>query len=79
AATRRSGHGLFAAVMAVELLVIGATSAFSQLKSSLDELWEVPPRQQAGLWGLLRARLLSFSLILVLAFLLLVSLIVNAA
>ena len=39
----------------------------------------MPPRQQAGLWGLLRARLLSFSLILVLAFLLLVSLIVNAA
>jgi membrane protein len=79
AATRRSGHGLYAAVKAVALLVIGATSAFSELKSSLDELWEVPPRQQAGLWGLLRARLLSFSLILVLAFLLLVSLIVNAA
>lgn len=79
AATKRSGHGLFAAITAVVLLVVGATSAFSELKSSLDELWEVPPRQQSGLWGLLRARLLSFSLILVLAFLLLVSLIVNAA
>lgn len=79
AATKRSGHGLFAAITAVALLVVGATSAFSELKSSLDELWEVPPRQQSGLWGLLRARLLSFSLILVLAFLLLVSLIVNAA
>lgn len=79
AATKRSGHGVFAAAMAVVLLVVGATSAFSELKDSLDELWDVPPRQQAGLWGLLRSRLLSFSLILVLAFLLLVSLIVNAA
>ena len=79
AATRRSGHGVFAAVTAVVLLVVGATTAFSELKDSLDELWDVPPRQQAGLWGLLRSRLLSFSLVLVLAFLLLVSLIINAA
>ncbi|CAH0444605.1 YihY/virulence factor BrkB family protein [Ralstonia pseudosolanacearum] len=78
AATRRSGHGLFAAVTAMVLLVVGATTVFSELKDSLDELWDVPPRQQAGLWGVLRSRLLSFSLILVLAFLLLVSLIVNA-
>lgn len=78
AATRRSGHGLFAAITAMVLLVVGATTVFSELKDSLDELWDVPPRQQAGLWGVLRSRLLSFSLILVLAFLLLVSLIVNA-
>ncbi|WP_426399399.1 YihY/virulence factor BrkB family protein [Ralstonia sp. R-29] len=79
AATKRSGHGLFAAATAVVLLVVGATTAFSELKDSLDELWDVPTRQQPGLWGLLRSRLLSFSLILVLAFLLLVSLIINAA
>lgn len=79
AATRRSGNGLFAAVTAVVLLLVGATTAFSELKDSLDELWDVPPRQQPGLWGLLRSRLLSFSLILVLAFLLLVSLTINAA
>ncbi|CAJ0806980.1 hypothetical protein LMG19083_04497 [Ralstonia psammae] len=79
AATRRSGNGVFAAVTAVALLLVGATTAFSELKDSLDELWEVPLRQQPGLWGLLRSRLLSFSLILVLAFLLLVSLSVNAA
>jgi membrane protein len=79
AATKRSGSGVFAAAMAVALLMIGATTAFSELKDSLDELWDVPPRQQPGLWGLLRSRLLSFSLILVLAFLLLVSLTINAA
>ncbi|ATG22409.1 YihY/virulence factor BrkB family protein [Ralstonia mannitolilytica] len=79
AATKRSGNGVFAAVTAVALLMVGATTAFSELKDSLDELWDVPPRQQSGLWGVLRSRLLSFSLILVLAFLLLVSLIINAA
>lgn len=79
AATKRSGNGVFAAATAVALLVVGATTVFSELKDSLDELWDVPPRQQPGLWGLLRSRLLSFSLILVLAFLLLVSLTINAA
>jgi len=79
AATHRTGGSGLATVIATGILFVGATSAFAELKSSLDEIWQAPADQAAGWQQLLRARLLSFSLVLVLAFMLLVSLIVNAA
>ncbi len=51
---------------------------FAELKDSLDEIWGVPPPTGATWWVVLRTRLLSFGLILVLAFLLMVSLVVSA-
>jgi membrane protein len=70
--------GFFATAVATALLLVGATTVFSELKDSLDEIWQVPKPPSAGIMGLIRARLLSFGLILVLGFLLLVSLVVNA-
>lgn len=72
--------GLLATVVSVVVLVVGATSVFSELQSALDRIWRVPvPPRQNGVWTLLRGRLLSFGLILGLGFLLLVSLVVAAA
>jgi membrane protein len=71
--------GLMATIIAAVLLVFGATSVFAELKDSLDEIWGVPPPKDASWWDTVRTRLLSFSLILVLAFLLMVSLVVSAA
>jgi membrane protein len=71
--------GLLATVIAAVLLVFGATSVFAELKDSLDEIWDVPPPKGASWWDTVRTRLLSFGLILVLAFLLMVSLVVSAA
>jgi membrane protein len=68
-----------AALGATALLILGATSAFAELKASLDDIWGVGPRFTAGLWGMLRPRLLSFGLVISLVFLLLVSLLINAA
>jgi len=79
AATHRAGGGGVAAAIAFGILLVGATSAFAELKGSLDDIWHAPPPAGAGWKTLLRARLLSFSIVLVLAFMLLVSLIVNAA
>lgn len=76
---RNQKAGILATLIALGLLVIGATTVFGELKDSLDEIWEVPPAHQPGIILFVRSRLLSFSLILVLAFLLLVSLSVNAA
>jgi membrane protein len=59
-------------------MLIGATTVFSELKDSLDDLWYVPPSKHNGLISFVRTRLMSFGLILVLAFLLLVSLVVSA-
>lgn len=72
-------HGLIATVVSVVVLVVGATSVFSELQSALDRIWRVPvPPQQNGILKLLRTRLLSFGLILGLGFLLMVSLVVSA-
>jgi hypothetical protein len=47
-------------------------------QASLDEIWQVPPLTH-GTWDVVRTRLLSFGMVLVLAFLLMVSLVVSAA
>lgn len=71
--------GIIATVIALGLLLVGATTVFGELKESLDEIWRVPKSHKPGVMQFIRTRLLSFSVILVLAFLLLVSLAVNAA
>jgi membrane protein len=71
-------NGIIATVIATALLLVGATTVFSELKDSLDDIWQIPKPPSAGIIVLVRTRLLSFGLILVLGFLLLVSLVVNA-
>ncbi len=61
------------------MLIFSATTAFAELKASLDELWEVSANQKSGLHSMVRSRMLSFGLVLVLALFLLISLTVNAA
>ncbi len=74
------GKGIMGTVIGVVLLLIGATTVFAELQSTLDRIWRVPERQKPqGIMGLLRARLLSFGLILGLGFVMIVSLIASAA
>lgn len=70
-------RGIAAAIAGVALLV-GATTAFAELKDSLDEIWRIERAAPQGVLGWVRTRVLSFGLVLVIAFLLLVSLAVNA-
>ena len=79
AAARDPASGLVATLVASVLLLLGATSVFAELKGSLDELWGIGKLCRSSFGLLLRTRLLSFGLVLVLAFLLLVSLVVSAA
>ena len=71
--------GLWATIIATVLLLVGATTVFAELKDSLDEIWDVPAPKDATFWDTVRTRVLSFGLILVLGFLLMVSLVVSAA
>jgi membrane protein len=61
------------------LLLIGATTVFGELQDALDRIWRAPKRNKGGIWNLLRARLLSFGMILGIGFLLMVSLVASAA
>jgi membrane protein len=79
AAARNPLSGLVATLVATVLLLIGATSVFAELKGSLDEMWGVTPSKHSAFTVLLKTRFLSFSLVLVLAFLLLISLVISAA
>ena len=79
AAARDPDSGLVATLVASVLLLLGTTSVFVELKGSLDELWGIDKPRQSTFMVLLRTRLLSFGMVLVLAFLLLVSLVISAA
>jgi membrane protein len=80
AAASDEKKGAVAGAISVLVLLIGATSVFAELQNALDRIWHVPPSQKPqGIWGILRARILSFGMILGLVFLLMVSLAVSAA
>lgn len=75
-----TNKGLVAGIISVVVLALGATSVFTELQSALDRIWHVPESQKpSGIWAMIRSRLLSFGMILGLAFLLMVSLAVSAA
>ena len=79
ASVAKPSQGITATVIGVAVLLIGATSVFGELQDALDRIWRAPARNKpSGLWGLLRTRLLSFGMILGIAFLLMVSLVLGA-
>ncbi|MBI3545147.1 MAG: YihY/virulence factor BrkB family protein [Gammaproteobacteria bacterium] len=75
---RNLEQGFWASLIAIVTLLLAATSAFAELKDSLDVIWDVKPEQRSGWMSILRGRFLSFGLILTLSFLLLVSLVISA-
>ena len=59
-------------------LIIGASGVFGQLKDALNTIWEVKQKAGAGIKGFIRERLLTFGMVLVIGFLLLISLLIGA-
>lgn len=78
-ASRREGAGVIAAIVSIIALFIGSLGVFGQLKSALNTIWNVEPRPGRGVMGFVRDRLLSFAMVMCIAFLLLVSLVVSTA
>lgn len=75
----KPAENVLAGLFGVVVLFIGATSVFAELQDALDRIWRAPARTgTSGLWRLLRARLLSFGMILGIGFLLMVSLAFSA-
>ncbi len=72
--------GVIATITGFAILLIGATTVFGELQNALDRIWRAPAREaSSGWWNLLRTRLLSFGMVLGIAFLLMVSLVLSAA
>jgi membrane protein len=72
-------RGIAATGIGLIVLILGATGVFGELQDSLNTVWKVRPRPGVGIRHTIRTRLLSFSLILSIGFLLLVSLVLTAA
>jgi membrane protein len=71
--------GIIATSTGIAVLLLGAMTVFGELQNALDRIWRAPARKKAaGWWNLLHSRLLSFGMILGIAFLLMVSLVLSA-
>jgi membrane protein len=76
-ASSQARSGFIATIIGVVTLLFGASSVFGQLQSSLNIIWKVQPKPGRGVLTFIRQRFLSFSMTLVIAFLLLVSLVLS--
>jgi len=78
--TNQSGShsGAIASLISLAVLLFGASGVFTELQDSLNLVWGVAPDPKQGFWQLIHKRVLSFGMILGIAFLLLVSLLVSA-
>lgn len=66
-----------AATFGAITLLIGATGVFAEIQSSINYIWSIKVKPKKGWLRYLKTRLISFSLIVVLGFLLMVALGVN--
>lgn len=68
-------QGIIATVVGLLTLLFAASGVFGELKSSLNVTWNVKPKPDRGFWVFVRGRFLSFGMVLVIGFLLLVSMV----
>ena len=71
--------GTLAIVIGTGTLLLGAAGVFGNLKDALNTIWNVPEKKGGGVMGMLKSRFLSFAMVLGVGFLLLVSLVIDAA
>jgi len=67
----------FATLIGIIVLLYGATNVFSELKSSLNLIWDAPTKPAIGIRSVVVDRFLALLVVMVSGFLLLASLIVN--
>jgi membrane protein len=71
--------GTLAIVIGFATLLFGAAGVFGQLKDAMNTIWNVPEKKSGGIMAMVKERFLSFAMVLGVGFLLLVSLVIDAA
>ncbi|HKL15270.1 MAG TPA: YihY/virulence factor BrkB family protein [Balneolaceae bacterium] len=69
-----STSGIFTTIIASLTLIFGATTVITQLKNSLNLIWNVESVEISSIWNFLLNRLLSFGVIILVTILLVISL-----
>jgi membrane protein len=77
-AEQRSG-GIFTGILGGATFLLAATGAFHELKRALNQIWRVERKPGVDILGFFVNRTLSFALVIVVGFLLLVSLVISAS
>lgn len=66
--------GAIASAIGIVTLLLGASGVFTQFKEALNAVWHVEPKPNQGIWHTIRTQFLSFSMLLVIGFIIMVSL-----
>lgn len=74
----RTGQSTIGLIIGITTLIIGATAIFIEIQDSINLIWKVKAIPKKGWLKMLTNRLLSFSLVVTMGFLLLVSLMINS-
>jgi membrane protein len=75
---QKADKSVTGAIVGFIVLVIGATGVFTEIQSSINYIWSIRAKPKKGWLKFLKNRLLSFSLVVSISFILLVALIINA-
>lgn len=70
---------IIASLIGLVALLFGASGVFGELRQSLNEIWDIEPKPDRGLWAAVKDKFFSFSMVLGTGFLLLISLVISAA
>lgn len=73
-----SGDSVWGTIVGVATLTFAATGVFTNLRTSMNKIWEIRPTPTNGIVAFLRTKVLSFSFVVGLGFLLMITLILNA-
>ncbi len=73
-----TGNNIFATIVGIIVLLIGATGIFGEVQDSLNRIWGLRIKTKKTWWKLIINRVLSFSLIISIGFVMMVSLLLNA-
>lgn len=77
--THETGATALATVVSIAALLLSATAVFGELHNALNTLWDVRPKEGSFWLGLLKDRLWSLAVVLVVGALLLLSIMVSTA
>jgi membrane protein len=78
-AAAKPKSGTVATIVGVVMLLLGASGLFAQLKDALNTIWNVEPKKASGVVGMIKERFLSMAMVLGIGFLLLITLVFDAA
>lgn len=79
ATLNHQGQGIISQIIGWAIFIVAAIGMFGALQDTLNTVWEVQPQPRSGIIATIKNRVLSFGLLLAVAFILLVSLGVTTA